>query len=49
MQTINCVVVGDGAANKTELLISYTTNALPGQYEPRVSKWDFYAARWWFQ
>ena len=44
MDSIKCVVVGDGAIGKTSLIVSYTVNGYPETYKPTVH--DFYTGKW---
>ena len=43
MDSIKCVVVGDGAIGKTSLIVSYTVNGYPETYKPTVH--DFYTGQ----
>jgi GTPase SAR1 family protein len=40
IDSIKCVVVGDGAIGKTSLIVSYTVNGYPEVYKPTVH--DYY-------
>lgn len=36
MNNVKCVCVGDGAVGKTSILLSYSQNILPGDYNPTI-------------
>jgi len=43
IDSIKCVVVGDGAIGKTSLIVSYTVNGYPETYKPTVH--DYYTGK----